>query len=385
MSWGLYMDREKLLKQFKYGYVLIQGTEQMMELDRFCRENMELLCKDLSLAFDQLIDRTKEEQTKHPEKNIFCISMSVLRSRYVEKDGRVKIFAYDESFYLDSNAIWTEWDAEILFKHLWELEDGLQPCLRNFKGEITHNDLKNIILTEYVPYLIRYITEIARVALRKKNIHGLSKLKVTDDFCITAGEYKGSFDEIYITETFSDENQEFGKILEINKEKPIEFFCKVYKNMKLRNFQLIEMNFTKSNFYNMDMSDSNFDGGLFLKSCFYNCNLKNTSWKEALLFDADFSDSDLSGGDFTNSIAPITKPNLFSRMIFSLIGVDFKNTNLTKANFTGADFQGADFREAILKDTVFMETKLTCAKFKKESLRYLELTQEQLRGIQIYN
>ncbi|WP_077611746.1 pentapeptide repeat-containing protein [Clostridium sp. Marseille-P2415] len=379
------MEREKLLKQFDFGSVLIQGTEKMMELDRFCRENMDPLSKELSRSFERLIERIEEEQRKYPERNIFCISICVLRSRYVKRDGRVKIYAYDEKFYLDSNAIWTEWDAEVLFKYLWELEDNLHQCLRDFKGEVTGADLKNIMLTEYIPYIIRYITEIARFAIRKKYIHKLSKLKVMDDFCITAGEYKGSFDEVYITERLSDNNQELQKLLENYRESNIQFYSKIYENMKLRNFQLIGINFTKSNFYRMDMSDSNFDGGFFLKACFHHCDLKNTSWKEALLFDADFSDSDLSEGDFTNSMASITPPNLFNCNIFSLIGADFTNTNLTNADFTGADFRGADFREAILKNTVFAETRLSGAKFKKEELHHLALTEEQLSGIRIYD
>ena len=143
------------------------------------------------------------------------------------------------------------------------------------------------------------------------------------------------------------------------------------------------INFTKSSFYKIDMSDSNLEESYLLKTSFHDCILKNVSWKNGLLFDTDFSGSDLSGGDFTNSMASITEPGIFNRNIFSLIGVDFSNTNLTKTDFSRANFSGADFRNAIFDQTVFTETRLLGSKFLKRDLPSLGLKQDQLKVIHI--
>jgi uncharacterized protein YjbI with pentapeptide repeats len=377
------VEREKLLNQYRYGYVLFEGTKQMKMLYQFCRENMEQLCKKLNDEFQQLIENTKDAQKKKTERNIFCINFSVLRTLYLQRDGKVRISAFDERFYLDTEAIWTEWDASILFQYLWDLEDNLYQSLSDFKGILTSNDLKYIMLTEYVPYLIQCLTEIIRYGIRKGYLYGFKELSVTEDFNISVGEYRGSFDEVYISKKLWNHNSELLELLENYKENHTQFYSRKYENMIMTNNQLERINFTKSSFYKINMSGSNLEEAYLLKTSFIDCILKNISWKRALLFDTDFSGSDLSEGDFTNSMASVTEPGVFNRNIFSLIGADFSKANLSKTDFSRSNFSGADFRNAIFNQTKFTGARLHGARFKKEILPSLQLTQDQLREIQI--
>lgn len=377
------MEREKLLNQFRYGYVLFEGTKQVKALYQFCRENMEQLCHDINYSYQNLIENTKEIQNKKAERKIYFINFSILRTRYLQRDGRVRISAYDERFYLDFEANWAEWDASILFQYIWDLEDNLVQDLAEFKGILTQNDLKNMMLCEYVPYLIQCVTEIIRYGIRKGYLYGHQDLLVDKDFNINVGEYKGSFDEVYISEQISDDHSKVIELLENYKDSHAQFYSRKYENMILTNRQVKRINFTKSSFYKIDMSDSNLEESYLLKTSFHDCILKNVSWKNGLLFDTDFSGSDLSGGDFTNSMASITEPGIFNRNIFSLIGVDFSNTNLTKTDFSRANFSGADFRNAIFDQTVFTETRLLGSKFLKRDLPSLGLKQDQLKVIHI--
>ncbi|MDR2021983.1 MAG: pentapeptide repeat-containing protein [Hungatella sp.] len=377
------MEREKLLETFKYGYVLPEGTERMMELDRYCNENLELLCEGLQAAFKQLWNRLKEE--KRLEQSIFSISVCVLRSRFLQRDGRVRIYAFNESFYLDSNALWVEWDASVLFHFLWEMEKHLCSSLRDFKNIIKEGDIQEILQTEYVPWIIQYITEITRFAIRKKKIDLSPILPQTGRFCVTVGEYRGTFDEVYVEENELEDALDLRKLMETEETKEIGIYGRNYKNLQWQGLKLKEMNGTKSNFHHMDFSGSDLSESYFIKAGFYHCNLKNTLWKDALLFDADFSDSDLSGADFRGAMAPVTKPGLFNRNLLSLVGVDFTNANLERANFSEADFSGADFRAAVLQAAVFQNTRLSGAKFSRKSLKQIELTEEQRNSIRIYD
>lgn len=310
------MEREKLLETFKYGYVLPEGTERMLELDCYCNENMETLCEELQMAFRQLWKRLEEE--KRLEQSIFSISLCVLRSRFLQRDGRVRIYALNESFYLDSNALWVEWDASDLFHFLWEMENHLIFSLRDFKNEIKEGDIQRILQIEYLPWVIQYITELTRFAIRKKKIDLSPVLPKAGRFCVTVGEYRGAFDEVYVEENGLEDDLDLIKLIETGETKKIEIYGRNCKNRQWKGLKLEGMNGTKSNFYYMDFSDFDLSESYFIKAGFYHCNLKNTLWKDALLFDADFTDSDLSGADLRGVMAPVTKPGLFSRNLLSL-------------------------------------------------------------------
>ena len=377
------MEREKLLEKFKYGYVLPEGTEKMLELDRYCHENLELLCEGLHVAFRQLWKRLEEE--KRLEQSVFSISLCVLRSRFLQRDGRVRIYAFNELFYLDSDALWVEWDAGALFHFLWEMENHLISSLRDFKNVIKEGDIQEILQTEYVPLVIQYITELTRFAIRKKKVDLSPALPQAGRFCVTVGEYRGTFDEVYVEENELENDLDLGKLMETGKTKEIQFYSKNCKSLQWKKLKLNGMNGTKSNFHHIDFSGSDLNESYFIKAGFYHCNLKNTSWKGALLFDADFSDSDLSGADFRGAMAPVTRPGLFNRNLLSLVGVDFTNVNLEHADFSEADFSGADFRTAVLQSTVFQNTSLNGAKFSRRSLAQIDLTEEQRNSIQVYD
>lgn len=377
------MEREKLLETFKYGYVLLEGTERMMELDLYCNENMELLCEELQAAFRRLWKCLKEE--KRLEQSIFSISLCVLRSRFLQRDGRVRIYAFNESFYLDSDPLWVEWDASALFHFLWEMENHLLSSLGDFKNVIKEGDIQEILQKEYVPWITQYITELTRFAIRKKKIDLSPVLSQAGRFCVTVGEYRGTFDEVYVEENGLENDLDLRKLAETGETKEIGIYGRNCKNLQWQGIKLKGINGTKSNFYHMDFSSSDLSDSYFIKAGFYHCNLKNTLWKDALLFDADFSDSDLSGADFSGAMAPVMKPGLFNRYLLSLAGVDFTNANLEYVNFSEADFSGADFRTSVLQSTVFQNTRLDGAKFRRKSLNQIELTEEQRNSIQIYD
>lgn len=375
------MEREKLLKQFKYAYVLIEGTSQMKKLYRYCRDNMENLCKSLEHAFEYFTEQFDEEQKEKKDKNLSCIHFSILRTRYLYRDGTVWIHGWDERLYLDSEEVRTKWDASILFQYLWDLENSLSHSLKDFKGIITMSDLKEMMMEEYVPYLIQCLTEVIRYAVRKNYFQGLSKLPLNPDFYMMVGEYRGRFDEVSIEKRSSD----LLKLLESDPENHTELFCRYYTDIKSEHLILERMNFTKSDFLHVDLIGASFCEAYLIKTRFMDCCLKNSSFRRSLLFDADFSGSDLSGADFTGSMASVTEPDLFFPCFFSLIGADFTNANLSDVNFTRANLNGADFRDAIFKHTLFTGAQLYQTRFKKESLSQLGLTQEQMNMIDIYD
>ncbi|MMZ68211.1 Pentapeptide repeats (8 copies) [compost metagenome] len=74
---------------------------------------------------------------------------------------------------------------------------------------------------------------------------------------------------------------------------------------------------------------------------------------QSLLYDADFSGSDLRGARLTEAVG--SERFIHERMVLGFGGVRFNNANLEGANLLYADLAGADFRGANLSKAMIMQ------------------------------
>lgn len=375
------MDREEALQHFYSNYVIGKGFEQVEKLYTYCMKNKKQLCKQIFEGIELLSRKIQEKQQKGEKGEIFSIGIFVLRSEIYTRNGGVRIYGFDEGFYLDNSPVWIAYDAKELFQFLWEFEDYLTKNSKQYVGKILQDDIRHIILQEYTPYFIQYIIEISRLSVQLNGTKIFDEINKKKDFCIVAGEYKGKFDEIYLSETIDYDNEKMRDLMNIYKENEDEFFCKNYQNINLDQLNLQGINFTKSVFHSLSFCYSNLNQAYLIKTRFINCNLSNTTFKGALLFDADFYESDLSNCNFAGAAAPVTRPHILHLDLLSFIGASFQKTNLKNTKFIDANFCGADFRGAIFENTDFEETKLKGAIFNRQAVERLELSTEQLEEI----
>lgn len=370
-----WMNRDDALEQF-YMDQTWNGIERIVELDLFCRNNKDSFGERLGSAFQKLAMQIKAKQQIKEKEDIYCISICFLRSKYYIREGNIRIFALDKRFFLDQEPIWVEMDCSDLSYYLWGLEDDIFSFLKEYKNEIVKSDVHKLIQTEYIPMLIGYLTELARYTVRK-GCHYFDEISVTDDFCITVGEYQGEYDEIFVTEKMDTKGVKLERFLNIHKAEKFMFCCKRYFNQQVKDMDLRGINFTKSCFEKVNICNSSLENSILLKTTWLDCKLTDISWKEAQLFDAAFIGSELTGSDFSGIIAPVIPANLLVSATLSWRGVDFTNTNLTNVKFAGADIRGADFRGAKFCDTDFKDALLDKTVFNREARAEVDFSEEQ--------
>lgn len=242
--------------------------------------------------------------------------------------------------------------------------------------------MQALIQTGYIHKIIGRITAIAKLAVREERIPKyIDEIKITEDFCVLSGEYQGDFEEVLVTEAVDTKGLSLNKFLKIHRKEQDAFCCKRYLEQRMEHSDLRGMNFTKSHFIRVDFSDSDFSNGMLCGTEWQHCKLVNTCWKGAALFGAAFLNSDLSGGDFSEIIAPVVPDNIYFSLLSDLDGLCFHGSNLESASFAGADLRGADFRGAQLKNTDFSGAFLAGAAFHKEILEQIELSPDQLAQI----
>ena len=94
--------------------------------------------------------------------------------------------------------------------------------------------------------------------------------------------------------------------------------------------------------------------------------LGNLVLRNAVLIDAGFCHTDLSGADFRGA---------------DLRFADFYHADLSDVDFRWADLRGADLRSACLEGANFLHAKLAGATMSKRAMGYASLTQNQRDSI----
>lgn len=379
------MKRNDILEEF-YVEQLKSGLDTLIELEEYCLNNRELLESELKNAFLELIMQIKKAQKDGVKKEIFCLDLCFLRSNFYMRNGNLRVYAYDQSFYLDDNPIWVDVDFHCLCELFWRLEDALSYSLKEYKNMVLESDVRTLIQVEYLPHLIGQITMITRSMIDTGVIdRGIGELSITDDFCILSGEYQGDFEEVLVTEILDTKGLQLKDFLRIHKKDTMTFCSKCFQEEVAAGVDLSEINFTKSRFVKMDYSGTDFSRSSLIGTDWQECNLSNTCWKDAELFGSFFVNSDLTGSDFSGVIAALVPENAYFQTASWWSGVRFTGTILKNANFQGADLRGADFRGAQFCDTNFNDAFLERAVFDRKSLEQVKLSEEQLEQIKRVN
>lgn len=376
------MDRGEELGRFYVGQ-MTNGIKAITELDQFCWQERDLFRIELETSLNKLADKIRIRQENQETSEIFSISLCFFRTNYHSGDGKIRIYAFDQRFFLDPNPVWEEMDLTAMTRFIWELEHELITGLSDYQNKVVKSDVHRLIQLEYIPYLIEYLTELARYAVRRGCGRCLQGIAITDDFCITVGEYQGAFNEIFVTENINTGGAQLRNFLKNRNVKELTFCCKRYNDETLRELDLHGFNFTNSHFEHVEISNSKLDNGIFIKTEWVNCRLVNNSWKDARLFDVYFCDSDLTGSDFSGIFAPKLPPSLLSTAALSWSGMNFTNTNLGYVKFTGADIRGADFRGAKFYHTDFSDAILDDAIFDPTVWSNVDLSEEQKKRITV--
>lgn len=370
----MYMERDKALsvflsEQMEAGIAAIEGAET------YSRTNRESFRLKLEEVFRKLAVEIRKRQQSGRKGNIFCIYLCFFRSDFYVRKGKIRVYAYDKRFFLDPEPLWEEMEFVDVDSFLWRLEDGLLSSLNKYRNKIAGSDVRMLIQTQYVPYLVADMTELARYAVRKGCADCFADLSVTDNFCIMSGEYQGTFEEVFLTRGLDTGGVALKDYLRIHKEEEDAFCSRLYREESLQNLDLKGIQLTKSRFERVDLSGTDLSGGKLMQTEWRQCRMKGVCLKETKLFGAVFDETDLSDSDFRGCIGPILPSIISGQLALGINEVNFSCSNLAGVQFAGANLKGADFRGAYFKGTDFTDAQLYGAVFDKDAWMEAELTQ----------
>ncbi|WP_058485601.1 pentapeptide repeat-containing protein [Defluviitalea phaphyphila] len=373
------MNRKEALQHFYEKYGDKKNFEKILELDRFCKENIEFLTDKFCEAFKKLCNKIISLQQSGEKGKISFINFQILRTDILQKKYRILITAYDKNFYLDKKPVQVDFEMKEMFTYLNDLEEYLLKNYKQYVGKINVDDISVIIQMQVINY-IRYIINISRIAIRKiKNLSYFTEIEKEEDFYISTGEYKDYSELIYFK---TKQNTNIEEIRDsINGKKKGNFHFNSYTDLDLSDLDLRNINFCFSDFTNSKLSRSDMRVSYFICTDFSNCKMDFVNLNYSILHDANFENCNLYGADLIGIMGGLTEPkeDMFYSPGFS--GINFAGANLSEVDFSNGDLSGADFRGAVFDNTNFTGTNLNKAIFEKESIDKLDLSKEQLRSI----
>lgn len=376
------MNREQTIDMFYEQYYKPKWQEETVKLDRLAREQRPALVEKIKTALTEFLNQIRFSQHKGEKGPILCIGIHILRTEVLLRRYRFLLCAYDKKFLFDNNPMTMHMEAEEFFQPIADTHTFLDHN-NKFRGSVKDNDI-NRMLQLSVASFQSYMTELFRLAVKLlAEEQCFETITKAENFFIICGEYKDTFDEIYITEKetrSADSIQAIIEDIEIGKE---SLECKVFENYRFNKIYLRERNLSKSRFIKSSFLTSNLNRAYLLKTEFSHCQFESTTFKSALLFDAYFDGCHFQNCDFSSAVAFITTPEMGLETVLGFTGASFQNSTFTDTLFTDANFSGADFRDAEFKNVSFEETILENAIFTKDAIPHLDLTQKQLDSIQI--
>lgn len=202
------IDKKAVLQDFVKKYVLGQWQEELLRINQRYGQDKETIENKLIAAFDQVCKRTSELQKQEKKRDTRYINISFLRTSIMDNTSYYRIDTYDENWYLDQEECSSLWDADFifrsLFQHMADLETKKSRCSR----KITSIDIDRIKMFEALKYHVLAVEFIREMLPRLLATEGYTQMQKSPEINILAGEYMDHSEILYGKNPDSDPNPE---------------------------------------------------------------------------------------------------------------------------------------------------------------------------------
>ncbi|WP_432665084.1 hypothetical protein R9X47_02320 [Wukongibacter baidiensis] len=169
-------------------------------------ENRYLCSKDeieeeLIDIFDKLCKKTKEMQEKNLKNKIKYIHFSILRTKIMENEGVYRIEFYDEDWYLDEVEAYEFWNADFIYKSLFDHMEELEVKKKKYLRTITSMDIEKIKQVEVSKYHTLACEMVKDMVEKLIELKSFKEIVSEGGYSILFGEYKGDSKVIYQKES----------------------------------------------------------------------------------------------------------------------------------------------------------------------------------------
>lgn len=191
------MDKNEALKDFVEKYVKGQWQQEFVAIDEDYRKNKEHIDEGLKFAFESLCKEAITLQNRNAKGKIKYIYFSFLRTSIMGNTSFYRLDAYDEKWFLDKQECFVMWDADFIFRNLFNHIKELQTKTGGYARKITPIDIEEIKFCEALKYhtlTMEFLKEMIPMLIEGEAYKEMVK---TPDITILAGEFMDLSEPLY--------------------------------------------------------------------------------------------------------------------------------------------------------------------------------------------
>lgn len=193
------MDKNEALKDFVEKYVKGRWQHEFVAIDEKFRENKASIENGLKAAFESLCNRVLTLQNQNAKGSIRYIYFSFLRTSIMEDNAFYRIDAYDEKWFLDKEECFAMWNADFIFRNLFDHMKEIKTKTCDYARKISPIDIEEIKQCEALKYntlTTEFIKEMIPMLIECKPYKEMAK---APDINILAGEFMDRSEVLYGT------------------------------------------------------------------------------------------------------------------------------------------------------------------------------------------
>ena len=315
------------------------SREFLMKLDEYVRKNYEDLVAKFLCQFEQYCRKIIRMQEKGSKGPIGFIHFSMLQTNVLVRQHLIRLDAYDNNWYADSEECEGEYDVGEFLVYHEEFTNNIEKATMGLLSRGKLRDIQSAILEESEKYLLS-IAEFLRMNIKKAVTEPwFQKVKRENVFIISIGGYYSRADILYKEDTTYKNANDVRRYLE--KKQKLAYTHEICENLDLSggNYEGIQLMF--SNFAGCDFSNSCFRDTSILHSDFNDTIIGNACLEKTKIVDTDF------GGSLIENV--------------SFRGASLRNVSFVGAKLVNVSFEGIllaeklNFEQAKLVDTIIPE------------------------------
>ena len=358
------MNTQCLEKFYERDYIPFI-SEHFMKLNEFvCNKDAQVWSvwkKELQHAFRKVCMLQEKKQMQE----VAYIQIVLLRTRILEQDNRLAIYAYGKQWYAGEEYHIGDLDISAFLKQFEDVSEHLQKKAGKYFGKVKKLDIERLLLEE-VSNLLPYLQYVFR-SFREEicELDGYQEMQKGDLFQMQIGE----FYELGAT------------ILQMARRKNEKLLRKrIRKDEILSGYDLSALNLDGCQFRGKDISDVNLSFCSIRNGSFKGCNgtglylsearINHSLFQYVILQESIWKRCDLRDNVFDSCV-----------MYYGYKDAGSRYPDSRAMRMEGCDLRGTRFVKCVMNGVDFTQTNLDGCSFESCSLENCRFGREQLVNI----
>lgn len=321
-----------------------------------------------------IYEKICEMQEKMQFQKVGLVSVSFLRTRYLEGNYKYAVYAYEEDGFAGKEIRVGELDVSYFFKYHRETLERLQKEAKKYFGKVTSRDVERLMLEEVGRNTLFSYSLFRKWKSSLFEMEAFRNIKKAQTFQIVLGEY---FEPVYVM---------YEQDISVDRRKKRRRLCRE-KIQYLEKYA--DINLDGSFLETMDFLDATFEDASMRNSEWINCAAQGTVFRHVILTGARFYqcmlqesiwfESDMRDVVFEECLFYKGESGTRKQFIPDYREVTLEGCNLDGTKFVRCNLAGMDFTKSNIENCIFEDCELTGCIFTGEQIRNKELDVQKWR------